>query len=267
MNQEKFLTDRTAVITGAGRGLGEAIAKELSRLGARVILVSRTQSRVEAVAADIGESGGSAKALAADIRDTDWLADVIAEEGCIDILVHAASAFAEYGPLEQRTNAEISAVLDTNLGAALRISAALLPAMRAQNYGMLLFIGSLAGSMGGINQVIYSTAKAGLSGLVKSLAVENAHTGINAHLLELGLFDTERVQEAMTDGAREHMIDRTPAGRIGNPEDVAAAVRYLLSPDAQFLRGVTLPVTGGMGLGVIPPRKKQQGKKQRGNRQ
>ncbi|MCG8315966.1 MAG: SDR family oxidoreductase [Pseudomonadales bacterium] len=252
MESDRFLNERTVLITGAGRGIGAAIALELATLSAKVILVGRTASRLETTANLIRSDSGSADVVVADVRYSEWLERLLEQQEQIDILVHAASGFAPYGPLEQRTDDDIAEVLDTNLGAALRISSLLLPGMKARNYGMFLFIGSLAGSLGAKNQVIYATAKAGYSGLVKSLVVENAALQINAHLVELGLFDTERTQEAMHDSVRERIVSAIPAGRIGLPQEVAKAVRYLLSPDAQFLRGITLPVAGGAGLGVVP---------------
>ena len=258
MNTDCFLKGHTALITGAGRGIGAAIAKELASLGAKVILVGRTAARLEDIAAQINPA--NVKVVAADVRHTAWLKQLLAQQEQIDIFIHAASGFAPYGPLELRSEDDIAEVLDTNLGAALRISSLLLPGMKSRNYGMFLFIGSLAGSLGAKNQVIYSTAKAGFSGLVKSLVVENAPQDINAHLIELGLFDTERTREAMLDTVRERIVAAIPAGRIGVPEEVAKAVRYLLSPDAKFLRGITLPVAGGAGLGVVPVNNKHKNK-------
>lgn len=251
---------RTALVTGAGRGIGLEIAKELASLGATVLLLGRNADRLSALERDINEAGNKAVAMPADVCDPRCLDAIKLNLYSVDIFVHGAASFAPYGPLEQRTEQEIATVLDTNLGAALRISAALLPGMKQRNYGMLIFLGSKAATLGAMNQVIYASAKAGLDGLVKSLAVENSHSGINAHLIELGLIDTERTREAMTETARDKLVSRTPSGRAGTPEDVAAAVRYLVSPQATFLRGITLPVSGGMGLGVIPPHKKTRSK-------
>jgi len=243
-------------VTGAGRGIGLAIAKELATLGARVLLVGRKLEPLLALESDIKSNGGLAKAIAADVCETRWLECLIENNGnnknseSIDILVHSAASFASFGPLEQCSNEEITSVIDTNLIAALRMSALLLPGMKARNYGMLLFLGSQVASLGAANQVIYASAKAGLSGLVKSIVAENTHSGVNAHLIELGLIDTERTQESVSEKARTRLVKKTPAGRIGEPKDVAAAVRYLLSPDSSFLRGITLPVSGGIGIGI-----------------
>ncbi len=251
---ELFLQGRTALVTGAGRGIGKAIALELASLGAKIILVGRNAGRLHNVAQEIIDVGGAAIAIPTDVRQSEWLKSLQSESCAVDIVVHGATAFAAYGPLEQRSDEEMLAVIDTSLIVAMRIAAALLPAMKKKNYGKFFFLGSATATLGAANQAIYATAKAGLQGLVRSLVVENAHTGINAHVLELGLIDTERTQEVVVDSARARLIARTPAGRIGTPRDVAKAIRYLLSPDADFIRGITLPITGGLGLGIIPPR-------------
>lgn len=253
LTSESFLHERTALVTGAGRGIGRAVALELARLGAKIILVGRDAGRLHNVAQEIIDAGGAAIVIPTDVRQSEWLQSLQSEAFAVDIVVHGATAFAAYGPLEQRSLDEMTAVIDTSLIVAMRIAAALLPAMKNNNYGKFFFLGSAAAALGAANQVIYATAKAGLQGLVRSLVVENPHTGINAHLLELGLIDTERTQEAVADSARERLIARTPAGRIGTSRDVAKAIRFLLSPDADFIRGITLPITGGLGLGIIPP--------------
>ena len=257
MKEHFSLRGRTALVTGAGRGIGAAVAKELATLGCHLILAGRTAERLQAVEAEIKAddnqaSSSSIDTLPVDICEKEWLTALCDQDDAIDIFIHCAATFADYGPLEERTDEEIRAVIETNLTAALRISGALLPQMKKNNYGILLFIGSRAASLGAANQVLYATAKGGLEALVRSLTAENARFGIAAHLLELGLIDTERTHESMTDSTRRRMAAGTPAGRIGTPEDVAAAVRYLVSPDAIYLRGITLRIDGGMGLGLAP---------------
>lgn len=250
----RTLEGRTALVTGAARGIGRAISRELAKSGAKVILVGRDAGSLELAAREICEGGGLAVAMPANVRERGWLDALNNDDVAVDIVVHGAAAFAPYGPLEERSDDEIVSVIETGLIAALRIAAALLPGMKKRNYGKFLLIGSAAASLGAAGQTIYATAKAGFEGLVKSLVVENAHSGINAHLLELGLIDTERTREAVSASAKEQLVARTPAGRIGQPKDVAMAVNYLLSPGADFLRGITLPVTGGLGLGVMSPK-------------
>lgn len=253
MSTHEF-TGRTALITGAGSGIGKAIAEALAARGAHVLLSGRSQQRLNELANTLNGAGYQATTLPGDICDSAWMAQLRATPQNIDILIHSAAAFAPYGPLEQRSDDEIHSVLDTNLIAAIKLSAALLPGMKQRNYGMLMFLGSRAASLGAANQVLYATAKAGLEGLVKSLVVENSFTGINAHVLELGYIDTERTRSAMTDKTRATLCARTPAGRAGTTDDVVASVCFLLSQEASFLRGLTLPVSGGFGLGLIMPK-------------
>jgi len=244
------LQGKTALVTGAGRGIGAAISRSLIDAGCHVILVGRTAGRLQTIETELRDGGGRASVCAADINDAEWLGQLVEEYKTIDIVVHAAAAFADYGPLGECSDDEIRNVVDTNLTAAIRIAAALLPAMHENNYGRLVFIGSRVASLGGASQVAYAAAKGGLKALVKSLTAETAGTNIAAHLLEPGLIDTERTREAMSDSARQRLAEGTAAGRPGTPEEVATAVRYLLSPEAAFLRGVTLRVDGGMGLGL-----------------
>ena len=250
MNKRTDLQGKIALVTGAGRGIGAAISRELGASGCHVVLAGRTEGPLQTVAKEIRDSGGQASLLVGDISTDEWLDDLATGPTPVNIFIHAAATFAPYGPLEEQTPENIQSVIGTSLTAALRISAALLPQMKQDDYGRLIFIGSRAASLGAANQVAYATAKGGLEAMVKSLTVETAHTGITAHLLELGLIDTERTRESMSDSARNAMAEATPAGRIGTPEDVVGAIRYLLSPEAEFLRGVILNVDGGLGLGL-----------------
>lgn len=256
MTSAAHLQGKTALVTGAGRGIGAAIAAELAALGCHVVLVGRNAERLQATEAAIQANGHQATALAADVCSSDWLIDLIAQHGSIDLFVHCAAAFADYGPLEQVAEDAIDNVIETGLTAAIKITAALLPGMKQNNYGRLLFIGSRAASTGAANQVVYATAKGALESLVKSLTLETAHTGITANLIEPGLIDTERTAEAMTDSAREKFAALTPAGRMGTPQEVAAAVRYLVSEESDFVRGITLRIDGGLGLGLASASRK-----------
>ena len=245
MSETSPLRGKTALISGAGRGIGAAIARDLADFGANVILSGRNADRLQEVADGIGPA---ATALPGDICTADWATALQATP--VDIFVHSAAAYAEYGPLEDCDETEIRAVLDTVLLAALRTSAAVLPHMKKAGYGRLVFIGSRAASLGAGSGAPYSAAKGGLEALAKSLTVETANTGVTVNVVEPGLIDTERTREAMHPAARDNLARNTPAGRIGTPADVAAAVRYLVSPEADYVRGVTLRVDGGLGLGL-----------------
>ena len=239
------------MVTGAGGGIGSALALELSALGYEVILLGRNEERLRQVEQQIDAAGGRALCVPADLGQADWRTALAECREGISVLVHAAAAYAPYVALDQLADDEINAVLDINLGAALRLSAFLLPEMKRKLSGHFFFIGSSVASSGGAAQVSYASAKAGLSALVKSLVLENSRYGINANLLELGLFETERTMQSMGASARERFASLNPAGRNGQPEEVAAALRYLLSEEASFLRGTTLTLDGGAGLGLV----------------
>ncbi len=246
------LDGRTALVTGAARGIGRAIALELARAGARVILLARSADALESVRAEIEAAGGEAVALAADVADPALPARVAALEPGVDVLVNNAAAFATYGPVERVDQAEIDRVLDVDLAACLRLTRAVLPGMKARGFGRVLHVGSVAGALGGAGQVAYSTAKAGLRGLTVSVAVESARRGVTSNLLELGLVTTERTTAAIDPAIREALVRNTPVGRPGTPEEVAAAARFLASPAAGYITGAVIPVAGGLGLGLYP---------------
>jgi len=246
------LDRRTAVITGASRGIGLAIGRALAGQGARAVLVSRNAQRLEAARDSIREAGGLAEALPADIDDPRWLArlDELASE--VDVLVNNAAAFASYGPVETVAQGEIERVLATTLGSALRLTRHVLPGMKARGFGRIVNIGSVAGSLGAAGQVAYSSAKAGLAGMTVSVAIECARRGVTCNMLALGLIRTERVEEAIAPEVRAHLVRNTPLGRPGTPAEVAHAAAFLASPRAAFITGAVLPVSGGLGLGLYP---------------
>lgn len=246
------LDGRTALVTGAARGIGRAVALELARAGARVVLSSRSADALEAVRDEIESAGGAATVLAADVTDPALPARIAALDPGIDVFVDNAATFATYGPVEDVDPAEIERVLDVDLAACLCLVRAVLPGMKARGFGRIVHVGSVAGSLGGAGQVAYSTAKAGLRGLTVSVAVECARRGVTSNLLELGLVTTERTTAAIDPAVRDALVRNTPVGRPGTPEEVAAAVRFLASPSAGYITGAVIPVAGGLGLGLYP---------------
>jgi len=220
------LATRTALIAEAGWGMGRTIAEALSRCGARVI------------SADITHSG-SPEAL----DDLD---------APIDVLVHGAAAPGRDVPLEQLSEEEMTEILEASLRSAARLTAKVLPGMKERGFGRIVFLGSLAGSRGAHGQAAHAAASAGLEGLMRSTALEGASAGVTANLLELGLIDTEWVRRALDSREIERIVARTPVGRLGRPEEVAAAVLFLASPRASYITGAVLPVGGGLGLGLFP---------------
>lgn len=246
------LSGRTAVITGAGRGIGRAVALELARAGAEVVVLARGADGLAETVRRVDELGGAARMLVADISRTDFLGELREVAPRVDVLVNNAAAFATYGFVEGVPEEEIDRVLAVGLRAALGLVRYALPGMKERGFGRIVNIGSVAGSLGAAGQVAYSTAKAGLVGLTRAVAAETSRKGVTSNLLELGLVATERVEEAIDPAIRDLLVRNTPVGRPGTAEEVARAVAFLASPAAGYISGAVLPVSGGLGVGLFP---------------
>jgi gluconate 5-dehydrogenase len=244
------LSGRTALVTGAGRGIGRAIALELAQSGARVIACGRDRAALEQTAAAGTRFQCEMSVLAADITSSGFLTELDRVAAGCDVIVHNATHFPAFGPLEEVPHAEIERVLDVGVRAPLRINAHLIPGMKARGFGRIVFVGSIAGTQGAVNQVAYATAKSALHGLVKSLAMEVAASGITCNLVEPGLVLTERVLARISPEQRRAFVSGTPMGRAGTPEEIAHVVAFLASPRASYVTGAIVPVTGGLGLGL-----------------
>ena len=250
----KELEARTALVTGGGRGIGRGIALELARLGAHVVVVGRKRERLEETRELVLAAGGTADVIAADIASDEGLRALESVTARTDILVNNAAAFAPYGRLEEIDVDDARRVLDTIVLAPLRLSGAVLPAMKERRFGRVINIGSIAGALGAERQVVYASAKSALEGLTRSIALEGARHGVTCNLLELGLIATERIAEAVPPEIQRGLIANTPVGRAGSVEEVAFAVGFLASPRASFVTGTCLEVSGGLGLGLFARR-------------
>ncbi len=243
------LKDRTAIVTGGSRGIGEAIANRLADEGARVaVCASRSLDRAEAVARGIEGRGGSALALQADVSNPAHVKalfkSVLDRWGALDILVNNAG-IARDGLLMRLKPDDWDAVLDVNLkGAFLCMQAAVRPMMRARS-GRIINISSVTGLMGNPGQAGYTAAKSGLIGLTKTAAKELAGRGITANVVAPGYIPTE-MTEKLPDSLKEKILEQVPLGTPGKPEDIAAAVAFLASGDAAYVTGQVLVVDGGM---------------------
>jgi 3-oxoacyl-[acyl-carrier protein] reductase len=239
------LAGRTALVTGGSRGIGRAVALELGRAGATVVVGYRTgQEEAEAVAAEIG-----GRAVQADVSDPLSAAALVEAAGDLDILVNNAGLTRDAW-IHRMTDAQWDAVSGVVLGGSFNMcrSAARLLRPAADHHRKVVNIASIAGVYGAAGTTNYSAAKAGLIGLTKSLAREWAPARINVNAVAPGLVTNTRLAEAMPDGLLDRMVDLSPIGRGGVPEDVAAAVAFLASSEADFITGQVIELHGGLEL-------------------
>jgi 3-oxoacyl-[acyl-carrier protein] reductase len=245
------LHEKVAIVTGASRGIGRAIALELARSGARVVVNYRAgAAEAEAVVSLIKEAGGQAIAVQADVSDSATIEPLVkaATEsfGGLHILINNAG-IARDNLLLRMKDDEWDAVLDTNLrGAFLLTRAALRPMMRAR-WGRIITITSVIGLTGNAGQANYAAAKAGLIGFTKSVAREMASRGITANAIAPGFVETD-ITAGLTEAQREAILPTIPIGRWGRTEDIAQTVTFLASDAASYITGQTLAVDGGMTM-------------------
>jgi 3-oxoacyl-[acyl-carrier protein] reductase len=241
------LSDRIALVTGASRGIGRAIALGLARQGAVVAAAARDDHAHGTVDA-IGTAGGRAEALTLDVTEPDaverTVAGVLERHGRIDILVCNAGITRDQLLLRMK-RADWDAVLATNLTAAFLLTQAVLKPMLRQRSGRVIAVSSVVGQMGNAGQANYAASKAGLIGFCKSAAREVASRGITVNVVAPGLIDTDMTR-ALTGDTKGDWSERIPLGRLGTPDDVAAAVCFLASDEASYITGHVLAVNGGM---------------------
>ncbi|MEO6212152.1 MAG: 3-oxoacyl-[acyl-carrier-protein] reductase [Vicinamibacterales bacterium] len=241
------LSGRVALVTGASRGIGRAIAGKLASRGAHVVAAARgdnARATVEAILA----AGGKADALALDVTDPGAAAAAMVASagkyGRLDILVNNAGITRDQLMLRMKRE-DWDAVLGTNLTAAFTLTQAALKPMLKQRGGRIICIGSVVGQSGNAGQANYAASKAGLIGFAKSVAMEVASRGITVNVVTPGLIDTDMTR-ALTGSAHEEWASKIPLKRLGTPEDIASAVCFLASDEASYITGQVLAVNGGM---------------------
>ena len=236
------LEGKTALVTGASKGIGRAIAAELATAGANVVLSYRTGAEdAEALA---GEIGG--KAVQADVSDPASAAALVEEAGDVDILVNNAGVTRD-GLLVRMSDEDWSTVIDTNLASCFYTCRAAARGMMKKRAGTVVNISSIVGIHGNWGQTNYAASKAGIIGFTKSLARELGSRNVRANVVVPGYVKTQ-LTEALPDEATAVMLTNTPLGRLGDPEDVAGAVRFLCSDESSFITGAVLLVDGGLGM-------------------
>jgi 3-oxoacyl-[acyl-carrier protein] reductase len=239
---------KIALITGASRGIGEAIARRLAAEGAEVIGAARSAEALEKVVAGIREGGGKASALALDLTDPasieTGVKSVLAGHGQIDVLVNNAGVTEDNLVMRMSKDAW-DRVIATNLTGVFLLTQAVIKPMLRKRYGRIVNITSVVGLMGNAGQANYAASKAGLVGLTKSVARELGSRNITCNAVAPGFIATT-MTDKMTDAARESLTGQIPLGRLGTPEDVAAAVAWLASDEASYVTGTVVNVSGGL---------------------
>ena len=241
------LSGRVAIVTGASRGIGRAIAIGLAAQGAHVVAAAR-EDHADEVAREIGAAGRKAEAAALDVTAPGGadaiVARTIERHGRIDILVNNAGIARDQLMLRMKRE-DWDAVIATNLTAAFALTQAALKPMIRQRFGRIVCISSVVGQSGNAGQANYAASKAGLIGFAKAVALEVASRGITVNVVAPGLVETDMTRE-LTGTARDEWASKVPLRRLGTPDDIAAAVCFLASDEASYITGQTLAVNGGM---------------------
>lgn len=241
------LSGRTALVTGASGGIGGAVARALAAQGARVGLSGTRAAALEALADDIGGGCVACPAdLAADGAAERLIEAATAGLGGLDILVHNAGVTRD-GLALRMSDDDWARVIDVNLGAGFRLIRAALKGMMKKRHGRIIAVTSVVGATGNAGQANYVASKAGLTGLIKSIAQEVASRHITANCVAPGFIETD-MTAALGDARRQAILAAVPAGRMGRPADIAPAVVYLASDEAAYVTGQTLHVNGGMAM-------------------
>jgi 3-oxoacyl-[acyl-carrier protein] reductase len=236
------LEGKTALVTGASRGIGRAIASELAAAGAVVVIGYRSgKDEAEALASELG-----AHAVQADVSNAEEAARLVAEAGDVDILVNNAGLTRD-GLLARMSDDDWRTVIDTNLSSVFYTCRAVCRPMMKKRAGSIVNVSSIVGVHGNWGQTNYAASKAGIIGFTKSLARELGSRNVRANVVAPGFVKTQ-LTDVLPEEATAAMLQSTPLGRLGEPEDVAGAVRFLCSDEASFITGEVLLVDGGLGM-------------------
>ena len=243
-----ILKGQIALVTGASRGIGQAIVLELGRQGAQVIGTATSNDGAEKIGQYLKDNNLAGRGIVLDVNNTDSIAAALSEleksSATPTILVNNAGITRD-NLLLRMTEEEWDAILDTNLKSVYRMTKACLRAMTKARWGRIISISSVVGAMGNAGQANYAAAKAGLIGFTKALAREVGSRNITVNAVAPGFIDTDMTR-ALPDAQREALLKQIPLGRLGRAEEIAQAVAFLASPQAGYITGTTLHVNGGM---------------------
>jgi 3-oxoacyl-[acyl-carrier protein] reductase len=243
------LSNQVALVTGASRGIGRAIAQELARQGAKVIGTATSEAGAAAISDYLGSiQSDCGKGIVLNVNDAEHciaaVNEIQKEFGNLSILVNNAGITQDQLALRMKDE-EWDAVIATNLTAVARLSRAVLRGMMKAKHGRIINITSVVGSAGNPGQMNYAAAKAGVAGMTRALAREIGSRNITANCIAPGFIDTD-MTKALSEQQTTALLQQIPVGRLGLPEDIAAAVAFLASPQAGYITGTTLHVNGGM---------------------
>ncbi|GAB5099429.1 3-oxoacyl-ACP reductase FabG [Caballeronia sp. LP006] len=242
------LDNQVAIVTGASRGIGRAIALELARQGATVIGTATSESGAAGIGEALQQAGGKGRGAVLDVNDAaaadSFIESTVKEFGGLNILVNNAGITKDQLAMRMKDD-EFDAVIDTNLRAVFRLSRAVLRPMMKARGGRIINITSVVGSSGNPGQANYAAAKAGVAGMTRALAREIGSRGITVNCIAPGFIDTD-MTKVLPEEQRTALTAQIPLGRLGSPEDIAHAVSFLASPFAGYITGTTLHVNGGM---------------------
>ena len=242
------MNNKTALVTGASRGIGKACVQALASVGYRVILAARSADKLQEVSDEIRAAGSESFVVEVDLASRDSIVNAFGkaakEFGRIDILVNNAGVTRD-GLAVRMKQADWEIVLQTNLSGAFYSIQQVLPSMMRERWGRIVNISSVVGEMGNAGQSNYTASKAGLIGLTKSLAQEVGSRKITVNAVAPGFIQTD-MTHGLPDDLKQKMIDQTPLDRMGTAEEVASAVKFLVSEEASFITGHVLHVNGGI---------------------
>ena len=243
-----ILENKIALVTGASRGIGQAIAQKLGQYGAIVVGTATTEQGAETIAQHLSKTNIRGTGIVLNVNDADQIGQAMdtirSQFGDVEILVNNAGITRD-NLLVRMKDEEWDDILDTNLKSAFRLSRAVLRAMMKARYGRIINISSVVGAIGNIGQTNYAAAKAGIFGFSKSLAREVGSRNITVNCVAPGFIDTDMTR-ALSEELQQNLIQHVPVGRLGRAEEVASAVAFLASSAAGYITGTTLHVNGGM---------------------